>query len=438
MADFDRLFSQFRDTPWRTDPNGVPQEGLPGNGNPESTGWLSDGAVTADVIQANAVIAGKIDADAVTAREIAANTITAAEIAANTITANEIAANTITAAQIAASTITGNEIAANTITAADIAANTITASEIAANTITASEIAASAITADELAADSVITSKILAANVVSSKIELTISGKNFGANDGSAGSPGVYFDSDSDTGLTRATFGALGAVPQIVQGGAVAAVFVSGTTTGINGNVNPTTDNTYSVGTTSLRWTEVWAVDGTINTSDERLKRDIADSPLGLDFIRSLKPRIYRWRETTDTQARESVQLDGEALARAVAPREKAIRKIREGQLRGTITDADGNAAVERHREVLSEIRNQHLAPAREAQQKRRPGRRWHYGLIAQEVKAALDAAGVDAAFWKQSPDGMQSLSYTELTVPLLRAVQELAARVEELEHGRT
>jgi len=380
----------------------------------------------------------KIAASAITASELAADSVTSAKILAGTITADDIAATTITGAKIAAGTITGTNIAAATISATEIAAATITGAKIAAGTITANEIAADAITTSELAANAVIAENITAGEVTSGKIVATITGKQYGANDGSAASPGFYFDSASSTGLTRVNFGGLGAMPQIVQGGSVAAVFVAGTTTGINGNVNPTSDNVFSVGTNSLRWTEVWAVDGTINTSDERLKRDIADSPLGLDFVRSLRPRAYRWRDTTDTQARESVQVDAEALAREVAPREKAIRRIRDGQMRGTVGDDEGDAAVERHREALNEIRDRHLAPMREAQQKRRPGRRLHYGLIAQEVKAALDSAGVDsddAAFWKQGPDGTQSLSYTELIAPLIRAVQELDARLRKVEN---
>ena len=72
-----------------------------------------------------------------------------------------------------------------------------------------------------------------------------------------------------------------------------------------------------------------------------------------------------------------------------------------------------------------------HLAPVREAMAKRRPGRRQHFGLVAQEVKQALDAAGVDAAFYKVGPDGVHSLGYSELIAPALKAIQELAEQNE-------
>jgi len=98
---------------------------------------------------------GDIYTNTITATQIAANTITASEIGAGAVTAEEIAAGTITATHIDSGTITTTEIAANTITAGDIAANTITASEIAVQTITATEIAVNTITATQIAANTI-------------------------------------------------------------------------------------------------------------------------------------------------------------------------------------------------------------------------------------------------------------------------------------------
>jgi hypothetical protein len=66
-------------------------------------------------------------------------------------------------------------------------------------------------------------------------------------------------------------------------------------------------------------------------------------------------------------------------------------------------------------------------------------GNRTHYGLIAQEVKSVLDAAGVaDFGGWVISdvadPEGQQALRYEEFISPLIKAVQELTARVKILE----
>jgi hypothetical protein len=58
------------------------------------------------------------------------------------------------------------------------------------------------------------------------------------------------------------------------------------------------------------------------------------------------------------------------------------------------------------------------------------------HGMIAQEVKAALDTAGVSTfGGWTESTsDGCQSISQELFVHPLIKAVQELSAKVEELE----
>ena len=72
----------------------------------------------------------------------------------------------------------------------------------------------------------------------------------------------------------------------------------------------------------------------------------------------------------------------------------------------------------------------------------KRIGARTHYGLLAQEVQAALSQAGVDDfAGWvlsdKADPNSTQGLRYDQFIAPLIKAVQELAARVETLEAQR-
>lgn len=67
------------------------------------------------------------------------------------------------------------------------------------------------------------------------------------------------------------------------------------------------------------------------------------------------------------------------------------------------------------------------------------PGQRDHYGLVAQEVKNAMEAAGIDdAALWcltdKTDPDSKQSIRYTELIAPMLKVIQMQQERIEALE----
>jgi hypothetical protein len=56
------------------------------------------------------------------------------------------------------------------------------------------------------------------------------------------------------------------------------------------------------------------------------------------------------------------------------------------------------------------------------------------HGLIAQEVKTALDAAGVDTFLgWSEEKDGTQMISESMFVFPLIKAIQELSTQVDEL-----
>lgn len=66
-------------------------------------------------------------------------------------------------------------------------------------------------------------------------------------------------------------------------------------------------------------------------------------------------------------------------------------------------------------------------------------GVRTHWGLIAQEVREAMDSAGIeDAAVWcledKNDPDSRQSLRYGELIAPMIKVIQQQQERIEALE----
>jgi hypothetical protein len=63
------------------------------------------------------------------------------------------------------------------------------------------------------------------------------------------------------------------------------------------GSVTPAADNAVTLGQSSRRWTSVWAVDGTINTSDARLKKDIRTLETGLGIVNQLNPVSYKWAD---------------------------------------------------------------------------------------------------------------------------------------------
>jgi hypothetical protein len=165
-----------------------------------------------------------------------------------------------------------------------------------------------------------------------------------------------------------------------------------------NGNVSPITDNAYSNGINGLRWSAIWAANGTIQTSDAREKTDVADASLGLSFINALRPVSYKWIEGSKEVVRQ------------------VFRDTQGNECEPTASDA-----------VPSEIITKSI-----------PGQRTHWGLLAQEVKAACDSAGVDFGGWvlteKDNQDSQQALRYDQFIAPLIKAVQELSKKVADLE----
>ena len=149
------------------------------------------------------------------------------------------------------------------------------------------------------------------------------------------------------------------------------------------GFVIPETDNATNLGGATNRWSAVYAVNGTIQTSDERAKTDITNATLGSDFVKALRPVSYKW--------------------------------IEGGQRHTGDYDKNNNFIYESV-----------------------PGSRTHWGFIAQEVKEAVDVAGVDFGGWvltdKDDPDSQQALRYDQFIAPLTKALQEALTKIEQLE----
>ncbi len=154
------------------------------------------------------------------------------------------------------------------------------------------------------------------------------------------------------------------------------------------GNTLAYSDNAYTWGGSGGRWSAIWAANGTIQTSDIREKNSVQDSALALDFIKSLRTISYKWN------------IGGN----------KVDSKI--------VIDADGNEHVE---PVVTPV----------------PGKRTHWGFLAQEVKVAVDAACVDFGGWilsdPENPESAQSLRYDQFIAPLVKAIQEQQAQIETL-----
>jgi hypothetical protein len=67
------------------------------------------------------------------------------------------------------------------------------------------------------------------------------------------------------------------------------------------GIFRPSVDNSKQLGSPSNRWISVHAVNGTIQTSDRRLKKNIDPLTYGLQQVNQLQPVTYLWKEGKDT-----------------------------------------------------------------------------------------------------------------------------------------
>lgn len=110
------------------------------------------------------------------------------------------------------------------------------------------------------------------------------------------------------TGTTDATTG-FKTVTQAFSGSSAANVTscansgcdqIAGSALSITGTDFTPPDSAIHNGNGSHRWLDVYAINNVIQTSDARLKKDIAPEPLGLDFILSLKPVEYAWKDGVD------------------------------------------------------------------------------------------------------------------------------------------
>jgi hypothetical protein len=143
-------------------------------------------------------------------------------------------------------------------------------------------------------------------------------------------------------------------------------------------NVNTGRGNQVHLGNTS-----VTAIKGQVSFgtySDERIKKDIVDTDLGLEFVNKLKPRKFKRKDPE-----EYADLFGEMNKEPIKDDEKE-----------NVFD----------------------------------------GLIAQEVEAVCNELGVSFSGHEVSTSqgNKQSIQYETLTIPLIKAVQELSATVTTLQ----
>lgn len=225
-----------------------------------------------------------------------------------------------------------------------------------------------------------------------------------------------------------------------------------------NVDFQPLTDDTRDLGSSSRRFQDVYATNTTIQSSDARLKKDVQDCPLGLNFIEALKPRTFVWRDTvnirrfgtrtiqvpkTETREREVVQLiDGRYVRKTVAEEIPVTApQPLYNEAGEQVGEINAPVLVDQEEEFeLTAADTDYDGPVRE-EVSTQTHRRHHAGLIAQEVKEALEAVGVDPADVAAYIDpaatgkpGHMGIRYGELIAPMLVAIQELSRRLQTVE----
>ena len=149
--------------------------------------------------------------------------------------------------------------------------------------------------------------------------------------------------------------------------------------------VNPTAANQVRLGNASVSSLHC-QVSLTVD-SDERVKKNVKASSLGLSFLNALRAVSFKKLNPFDWP---------EKL--------KEARFLREESDKPSDPKPDDNPNV-------------------------------YTGFIAQEVKAVLDAQNItEWDGWSEGENGMQSLTMTAFVPALIKAVQELSAKVETLE----
>lgn len=132
----------------------------------------------------------------------------------------------------------------------------------------------------------------------------------------------IYAVSPNNSGIVGHTQNGVGVYGLVGAGFNGFAGYFEGKV-GFQGDAFPTFDG-FRLGTPTKRWAAVYAVNGTIQTSDARLKKGVANLRYGLNDLMQLRPVSFQWKDGDDRQhlgfiAQETQQVIPEAVTQAEA-----------------------------------------------------------------------------------------------------------------------
>jgi hypothetical protein len=220
-------------------------------------------------------------------------------------------------------------------------------------------------------------------------------------------------DSDHSyaTGITSLSVsGGAGFAVTASQSGSSASINTTQSTTSTisTGTLNtyshyPRSTDSYSIGTAGSRWLVGYFQFGT-TTSDQRLKENIEDLTLGLDFINKLEPKKYNWK-TEEYKYCEHCGCEFPMEATECG-----------GDEHEDCDSPDNVLIIKNRREEISDIDM--------------------FGFMAQDV-IAIDDLSDDNTYGiarHNTEEDSYDISYENMIAPLVKAVQELSAKNDELQ----
>ena len=233
------------------------------------------GTFTGTLSGVDGTFSGNISANQVTADTLSLNRIPTgiqAKIDAAGIDAAKIASNAVTQAKIASGAVVEAKLADGSVTNAKI------------DTINASKITAGTMSADRIESNAGFTGSITAT--------LSLNAPSV------SGTTATFSTVDAYTHRIRGTSSTItgGSTLEFNPNGVINMRMYTTNTYSMN-NFNPQDDNTYDLGLSSKRWDDVYATNGTIQTSDIRQKSNVSTTSLGLDFLNDLDPIEFTWTD---------------------------------------------------------------------------------------------------------------------------------------------
>jgi hypothetical protein len=212
------------------------------------------------------------------------------------------------------------------------------------------------------------------------------------------------FDSGGNIGQIKKTLDGNFSLRNANSGGMHLNISTSGTTS--TRDLFPISDDIYDIGSSSYRFDNIYATNGTIQTSDERDKDRILDIPDSLSIIDSLRPVSFKWKDYTQTIEKTKI-----------VPVEKT-----------RIVKKDGEEVEEKYTEEVEEKYTEEVE---------RTFKRTHYGMIAQEVERSIIDLGISpddfAPLIYDKESDKYGLRYGEFIPILIGSVKELKQQVEDL-----